>query len=110
MRGRRHGDGHSQEYTSWGECVEESGRGDGRYVNFAMRCFPTIVDVDVGRGGTAVRTSDSQSREPGFESSFRCRFEVWTISFTPIVSVQSAVDDYLALDDYLAVDSSLSCR
>ena len=28
LRGRRHGDGHSQENTSWGECMEESGRGD----------------------------------------------------------------------------------
>ena len=29
MRGRRHRDGHSQENTSWGECVEESKRSDG---------------------------------------------------------------------------------
>ena len=28
--GRRHGDGNSQTNTSWGECTEESGRGDGR--------------------------------------------------------------------------------
>ena len=24
LRGRRHGDGHSQENTSWGECMEKS--------------------------------------------------------------------------------------
>ena len=30
LRGRRHGDGNSQENTSWGECMEESGRGDAR--------------------------------------------------------------------------------
>ena len=29
LRGRRHVDGNSQENTSWGEYVEESGRGDG---------------------------------------------------------------------------------
>ena len=35
-----------------------------------------------GRGGAAVRTSDSQWREPGFESSC-CRFETLAISLTP---------------------------
>ena len=33
--GRRHGDGNSQENTSWGECTEESGRGDGRYTHIS---------------------------------------------------------------------------
>ena len=32
-------------------------------------------------GVIAVRTSDSQLREPGFESSCCC-FEAWTISFS----------------------------
>ena len=40
----------------------------------------------VGRGGVVVRTSDSQSREPGCESSC-CRFESWAISFRKRVSV-----------------------
>ena len=31
LRGRRHEVGNSQKNTSWGECVEESGRSDGRY-------------------------------------------------------------------------------
>ena len=29
LRGRRHRDGHSQENTSWGECVDESERSNG---------------------------------------------------------------------------------
>ena len=28
---RQVGDGNSQENTSWGKCMEKSGRGDGRY-------------------------------------------------------------------------------
>ena len=36
----------------------------------------------VGRGSVAVRTSRSQSREPGFESSC-CRFEALSISSIP---------------------------
>ena len=31
LRGWRQGDGTSQEDTSWGDCMGESGRGDGKY-------------------------------------------------------------------------------
>ena len=30
LRGQRNGDGNLQDNTSWGKCMEESGRGDGR--------------------------------------------------------------------------------
>ena len=46
-----------------------------------VRTFHALLH-SVGRGGLEVRTSDSQSREPGFESSC-CRVESWKISFTP---------------------------
>ena len=47
--------------------------------------------MSTGRGGVAVRTSDSLSKEPGFESSC-CPLE--TISFTPLIN--SALNVYLA--------------
>ena len=39
LRRQRHGDGSLQEDKSWGECVEESGKDDGRhsYISKAKR-------------------------------------------------------------------------
>ena len=59
-----------------------------------MLCFIEIM----GHGGSVVRTQDSQSREPEFESS-RCRFEAFAISFTPHChSSLSCINEYLAVD------------
>ena len=44
----------------------------------------------VWRGGVAVRTSDSQSREPGFES-LCCYFEDWEGSSAHVASVRASV-------------------
>ena len=52
----------------------------------------------MGRGGAVVRTLDSQSREPGFESSC-CRFEALAISFIPRChSSLNCIDEYLATE------------
>ena len=56
------------------------------------------MDVFVGHISVAVRKSDSQSREPGFESS-HCRFDAWAISFTRrCLSSLSFINKYLAKD------------
>ena len=52
----------------------------------------------MGGGGVAVRTSDSQSREPGFESSYR-RFEALAVSFIlRCLSSLSCINEYMATD------------
>ena len=60
--------------------------------------FSICFDCFVGRGGAAVGTLDSQSREPGFES-FCCRFESLAVSFIPRChSSPSCINEYLATD------------
>ena len=55
-------------------------------------------DLTMGRGSTVVRTSGSQSREPGFESSC-CRFEALAILFIPRChSSLSCINEYLPTD------------
>ena len=56
--------------------------------------------VSVIRTWLMVRTSDSQSREPGFESSC-CHFETWAILFT--LRWFSSIN---CLNEYLAIHSS----
>ena len=54
-----------------------------------------------------VTTSDSQLREPGFESSC-CRFEAFTILFiTHCLSSLGCINEYLATDRGIYVNDSL---
>ena len=64
--------------------------------------YPVTQHSDV-----AVRTSDSQSREPGFESSC-CRFEDWAISFTPRCFSSVFVNEHPARCVYANEQSSRS--
>ena len=53
------------------------------------------IRVGVGRGGITVRMLSSQSREPGFESSWRC-FETLVILFNSCChSSLSCINEYL---------------
>ena len=62
------------------------------------RLLEALVCGGGGRGDAVVRKSDSQSREPTFASSC-CRFEAWTISFTPrCINSLSYINEYLDTD------------
>ena len=51
---------------------------------------------------------DSQSREPGFESSLCYRFKVWAFSFSPrCISPLSCIDEYLDMDSGGIVSAAL---
>ena len=57
-----------------------------------------LVLYHVGHSDLMVRTLDSQSREPGFESSC-CRFKALVIFFTPhCYSSFSCINEYLVID------------
>ena len=73
-------------------CIDESGRQkynvDDETMTLAfdtVECRSSVVEI---------RMPDSQSREPGFESSLCYRFEVWPFPFSPL----GCVNEYLAID------------
>ena len=52
----------------------------------------------MGHGGSVVKISDSQSREPSLDFSC-CHFEAWTISLTPRChSSLSCINEFMATD------------
>ena len=70
---------YSMEYLGYGFIPTSNNE---RMYGDVFDLLPNIIQL-VGRRGTAVRTPDFQSREPGFESSC-CRFENFAISVSPV--------------------------
>ena len=67
------------------------------HIVFIIVCSIRMTKI-VGYSGLVVRTSDSQSREPRFESSC-CHFQAVAILFTPrCFSSLSCINEYLAIE------------
>ena len=70
----------------------------GTTVLLSARNFACYVFVDRARLLSG-RMPDSQSSEPGFESSLCYHFEVWAFWFSPrCLSPLSCINEYLAID------------